>query len=56
MAVHSADKIAAHILHASKSIICINDVSMSGDKEADMRLKLHRAFESRFPGKSCFEK
>ena len=56
MAVHSADKIAAHILHASKSIICINDVSMSGDKEADMRLKLHRAFESRFPGKSRFEK
>lgn len=56
MAVHSADKIAAHILHARKSIICINDVSMSGDKEADMRLKLHRAFETRFPNKSRFEK
>ena len=56
MAVCSADRIAAHVLRPSKSIICINDVSMSDDKQANMRAKLHRAFETRFPDKSRFEK
>lgn len=56
MAVHSADRIAACIQQAPKAIVCINDVSMSDEKQAEMRLKLHRAFEDRFPVKSRFER
>lgn len=56
MAVCSAETIARRILHPSKAIVCINDVSMSADKQERMRFKLHQAFEVLFPLKSRFEK
>lgn len=56
MAVYSPDKIANYILSPSKSIICINDVQMSEEKQKAMQLKLHQAFKQQFPAKSRFEK
>lgn len=56
MAVYSADSIAKQILSPSKSIICINDVQMSEEKQEVMQLKIHQAFEQHFPAKSRFEK
>lgn len=56
MAVYSAESIAKQIVSPSKSIVCINDVSMSADKQEKMRRELHRAFETRLPLKSRFEK
>lgn len=56
MATYSPDKIAEYILHSETSIICINDVSMSEQRQESMHRTLHRAFQQRFPLKSKFEK
>lgn len=56
MAVYSAGRIAGQILDPSASIVNINDVSMSVGRQEKMRLELHRAFGTRFPRKSRFEK
>lgn len=56
MAVYSVERIAEQIINPSKSVVCINDVSMSADKQAKMHLELHRAFEIHFPFKSRFER
>lgn len=56
MAVYSPERIANHILHPTRPLICINDVSMNKQKQEQMRLKLHQAFATRLPAKSRFEK
>ncbi len=56
MAVYSAEKIAQYIKYPVKPLICINDVSMSEEKQAYMQAMLHQAFEKVFPNKSRFEK
>lgn len=56
MAVYSAEAISKHILYPKKPLICINDVSMSDEKQERMRTTLCRAFEQHFPQKSHFEK
>ncbi len=56
MAVYSAEAIAKYILNPQKPLICINDVSMSDEKQERMRATLCRAFEKQFPQKSRFEK
>ncbi len=56
MAFYSPEAIAKQILHPTKPLICINDVSMNEDKQQEMQAKLHQAFLQRFPEKSRFEK
>ncbi len=56
MAIYSAGTIARHILHPLRSLVCINDVSMSDSKQALMQATLLAAFQQRLPEKSRFEK
>lgn len=56
MAVWTPDRIASQILRPARAIICINDVSMTDEKQQRMHAALHRAFQTRFPSKSRFEK
>lgn len=56
MAVFSPERIAKYILNPPASILCINDVQMSEQKQAHMQEILHKAFEQRFACKSRFER
>lgn len=56
MAIYSGKKIADTILHSKRSIVCINDVEMSAERQQTMRATILQAFETHFPQKSRFEK
>ena len=56
MATVSPAGIGEYITEPSKSLVCINDVSMSKEKHEEFRNAMIAAFEERFPEKSRFEK
>lgn len=56
MALYGASQIAQTIRQTKRSIICINDVSMSDERQQTMSAAIQSAFQSRFVRKSRFEK
>lgn len=55
LALHSAERIGAYILHPERHFVCINDVQLDEAKFVRCRDTLHAAFDTKFPNKSRFE-
>lgn len=56
MAAVTPSGIGSYIISPSKSLVCINDVTMSEEKYLEFKDALCEAFETAFPEKSRFER